>query len=53
MDYRDFLQKLTFEVEKYKIIDYLFLTIQATMSKLGVSQLYDFFAKFDNTSGMR
>ena len=38
-NYQDFLNKISFEFEKFKTIDYIFLTLQANMTKLNVSNL--------------
>lgn len=52
INYNEFLSKLEFEFEKYRIIDFIFVTLQAAMQKLNATNLYDLFSKFD-VGGMR
>ena len=51
-NYQDFLNKVTFEFEKFKTIDYIFLTLQANMTKLNAADLNQLFKKFDTSGGL-
>lgn len=45
INYKDFLNRLEFEFEKYKIINTIFLTIQVSMNNYNSRSLQDFFQK--------
>ena len=45
MNYEEFIRTITFEFEKYKLIDMIFVTIQAASKKVGTLTLRDLFTR--------
>ena len=52
VNYSDFLTRLEFEFEKYKIINTIFLTIQVSMNNFNIKSLQEFFQRLDKSGGM-
>ena len=53
VNYDGFMQSAGFEFEKYKLIDMIFVTLQAALLKFGSTSLRDLFSKVSPTFGQQ